>query len=1190
MPIVGTLRALTPFYMGTGSQAGKQTSMPTLQDSNDHFRLPRTALRGALRRDINQASDGMGCVVELGPHNLCSCPVCQVLRQIRLLDTKSKFSMPPAIRQKICKNPVLSIVNEGSLFDVELGIEGETFPFVMRYRGGAKIPDTIITVLSWWKNERLFIGGESGTGRGRFVLECPRIFCWDVEKGQNDYIQYHGFRNKEDELLSVYSTVSGLAEKNDVNLNNARDFSFDKICWEVQFDGPVLTGDPLAALFHGNTDSVFYKKPILKSGEKEPSYQWAIKSDTVRGLIRSAFGKRDALLIKSHEDCDCLLCEAFGSKHHEGKLRFEDLTPKSDEIKTYRMDHVAIDRISGGAVDQCKYDDEPLVGTSKHPLVFKGMFWINRDSSVEMQRALIAAFKEIRDGLYPLGSNGGTGYGWISHLAITNGPDWLNLEEVPLPQPTADIPVEECTAEPYPKFQKPDLDQNAVYYPHYFLQPGKPAERERHPVSHDHIDDKLLTGRLVCTLTTKTPLIIPDTQTNTMLPPNDAPEGHKSFRFFRIDDEVLIPGSEIRGMVSTVFEALTGSCFRVINQKAHLSWRINADMAKHYRPGRIIQNNEKMFIQPYKMFRLPFYAGFDPRNCLSEKQLLGIEPVKLWVKDFVASLVKPQTDIDIEWKEKIGFVRVTGPNKVEVDSSNTPDPSLPECESDWKDIHITEDGSTPSKNDRVYRCQLKGVTYTVAKWCEAFWVKDEGKKPITVNAEAINRYHLIMKSYQDNPQSPPIIFRSLPVLNYKQDQKIIGSMIFYRESAKSDKIVNEIIPVKISRTADTELLAKHLPNNDFLPCAATCLNECDTCNAKTCKFLPLYREGYPVNGLCPSCHLFGTTGYQGRVRFGFAKMNGNAKFCQGGERPEDRAVTLPLQERPKLTWVMPNENSTIPGRKFFLHHQGWKKIVDEGKNPINGDVIEPDANNRTVEPLAAGNDFSFEVFFENLREWELGLLRYTLELESELAHKLGMGKAFGFGSVKIKIKSVDLRKQGEWEKATNTLVSEDKKSSWYNIHTVNNLRTALYYVEDDKIQVNYPKLKKDNESDNRPGYVEMKKTAFPVRDILTTPWWPWWPPTPPPMNQSGNQSYARSEEPARITESQPEVYKTGTVKFYKHDKKFGFITMDGRENIHFAGNQICRPETSLQSGDKVKFIEGENYKGPTALKVERLKG
>ena len=72
-----------------------------------------------------------------------------------------------------------------------------------------------------------------------------------------------------------------------------------------------------------------------------------------------------------HEDCDCLQCQLFGSEHHQGALRFEDAKVvgqeqgKNKEYKPTtdkRMDHVAIDRFTGGGVDQLKFDDYPLVG------------------------------------------------------------------------------------------------------------------------------------------------------------------------------------------------------------------------------------------------------------------------------------------------------------------------------------------------------------------------------------------------------------------------------------------------------------------------------------------------------------------------------------------------------------------------------------------------------------------------------------------------------------------------------------------------------------------------------------------------------------------------------------------------------------------------------------------------------------
>jgi hypothetical protein len=59
-----------------------------------------------------------------------------------------------------------------------------------------------------------------------------------------------------------------------------------------------------------------------------------------------------------------------------------------------------------------------------------------------------------------------------------------------------------------------------------------------------------------------------------------------------------------------------------------------------------------------------------------------------------------------------------------------------------------------------------------------------------------------------------------------------------------------------------------------------------------------------------------------------------------------------------------------------------------------------------VRLLAEGNEFEFTVRFENLDDYELGMLLWSLALENGMAHKMGLGKPLGLGSVKIEVKEL----------------------------------------------------------------------------------------------------------------------------------------------------------------------------------------
>jgi len=165
----------------------------------------------------------------------------------------------------------------------------------------------------------------------------------------------------------------------------------------------------------------------------------------------------------------------------------------------------------------------------------------------------------------------------------------------------------------------------------------------------------------------------------------------------------------------------------------------------------------------------------------------------------------------------------------------------------------------------------------------------------------------------------------------------------------------------------------------------------------------------------------------------------------------------------------------------------------------------------SVEVLNLGNEFQFEVSFENLEEWELGLLLYCLELEPGLAHKLGRGKAFGFGSIEAEVSKIEMRiKSGTWKNETSgkekfiqsglsqvpSFFKQDEKQ-WNKVEQVKNIRKLLQLSWNKgnavEPEVRYPALREKDDENKRPGYVELKDNGYDAGKKLVSPWSPWYP-------------------------------------------------------------------------------------------------
>ncbi|RME63343.1 MAG: hypothetical protein D6778_09755, partial [Nitrospirae bacterium] len=345
-----------------------------------------------------------------------------------------------------------------------------------------------------------------------------------------------GFRDKGFNIVgSLKDAIGKEIGLREISLRPAKEETMPRwqcVEYTIIVNSPLHTADPIEALLHsGNYDSVVYKKTVVRNGniKQIPVF----KGETIRGIVRTAFARilrtENVEFDEEHEDCTCPLCQVFGNEHRAGRVRFEDLVIEGYTSEK-KFDHVSIDRFTGGAAEKRKFDDLSLKGSPRRPIVLRGKVWIRNDMDSKGIEKLKQAFMDIRDGLYPLGSRGGIGYGWVTDLKIEN----TEVEEFRLDKVSTTEGSGPATEEfNFPSLPEIQLNKDAVYHPHYFIRPHEKVNREIRPVGHERFHDDLLTGRIKCTLKTLTPLIIPDTEDPDAFGLQAEHKGHQNFRFFR---------------------------------------------------------------------------------------------------------------------------------------------------------------------------------------------------------------------------------------------------------------------------------------------------------------------------------------------------------------------------------------------------------------------------------------------------------------------------------------------------------------------------------------------------------------------------------------------------------------------------------------------------------------------------------
>ena len=120
-----------------------------------------------------------------------------------------------------------------------------------------------------------------------------------------------------------------------------------------------------------------------------------------------------------------------------------------------------------------------------------------------------------------------------------------------------------------PKRSNIDTSENYIN-PYNFISLEKTGCKRKNKSEYDGD----LTGYIECTLTTKTPIMIPDTREEKIKNEELNKGDFKSYIFSSYDEFIpgtniispVIPGSEIRGMLRSDFETFTNSCLSTVKK------------------------------------------------------------------------------------------------------------------------------------------------------------------------------------------------------------------------------------------------------------------------------------------------------------------------------------------------------------------------------------------------------------------------------------------------------------------------------------------------------------------------------------------------------------------------------------------------------------------------------------------------
>jgi len=457
----------------------------------------------------------------------------------------------------------------------------------------------------------------------------------------------------------------------------------------------------------------------------------------------------------------------------------------------------------------------------------------------------------------------------------------------------------------------------------------------------------------------------------------------------------VIPGSEIRGMIRSAFEAVTNSCLSTIDDEQKLYKRVTSPAMSpaHPGPGRLIFKDDEWKIQCCEK------VGIARRSTRGDKHDFSaiIDRLKEGQKVFIRRGAK--------YKTARGFP-----------------------------VFDTVSDINTSKINNSYEKGFlhKGERFGNRKHHESVFIPTG--KVISVDKTAVQNLIENLKLYQDKTVN----------LHFKKGEHRGYQHIGNAEKLKSDDMNGALVycarhdgkyylsPAAIGREVFYNRLTDII--GSFKPCDS-------------------------LKQLCQACALFGLVAKDeaaaSRVRFTDALS----------ERYEDydKPQTLKELASPKLSatefylkrpeqapdlwnydyagnWKRRNDRVTnrwedindyepqIRGRKFYWHQKNPNPFLENGNNASERNVH--------VRPLKKGAMFTFRVYFNDISGEELSKLLWVLEIggKEENAHKIGMGKPIGMGSVKIRATSVQKRNI-RLENGTVKYEIESEKPSYADIET-----------------------------------------------------------------------------------------------------------------------------------------------------------
>jgi CRISPR/Cas system CSM-associated protein Csm3 (group 7 of RAMP superfamily) len=786
----------------------------------------------------------------------------------------------------------------------------------------------------------------------------------------------------------------------------------------------------------------------------------------------------------------------MGAAGWASTLQLSDFTEESgrDLGDGMPQDFVAIDRFTGGGKDGAKFQFRAF-----HQPILSGRLTLDTDRLAKIGHAkdsiglLKLALRDLEEGDLRFGMGAAKGYGQVREAGFSPIEGWSAIMTAVVGNsPQSEAPkFQPETPKEFKEPPKPtqEAGSNEFLNPYQFVPPPTrlPGGNAPPPEGWKNLSDAkaaklghaghqcfvnqaggepVYSGRIICQLTAETPLFVGGLREPYQPAKDGQPERLAIAHHFKLgnqrsngsdaepDGDLAIPASSLRGLISSLVEAATGSAMRVLDDRM-LSYRKSADEALSA-IGMVVKarnpktGEEVWCIRPMTMQTKQWLpkdkkwidkpAGDYPSFDGSPARLKAYVDRDVHDAVLTGSYWYASFDPLLKWTGD-GYSRpgaIRHPSKdthgnVHIGQKANGDGTL-----GFKDLRqsaLTKDTRClfrtmrhPERLKSMVKEQKSGKAPAFAKHDLLLpWPEEGNKLPLLpIPPHVIERFNQLADErtelslrQQGEKATDLTVLPYHPVGTKRNNDKTLGTKLrlkpgdlVYFHSMKDGGAL-KVDEISFSAIWRDRVEEKFEEDGKTVKKAATVRRFFEKVSAE---LLPFNKKR---QFLSPAEMMFGYASddkkerpeeewggaYAGRVFPGHG-LTKNAvqgdevplKILDAPKPPSPSLYFRPAQGSGYIAKKGLNPNDHRPnGRKFYLHQTqklGNWKASEQYAQEHKKQVVR-------IRPVKEGAEFVFHLDFENLSAWELGALCYALRPEEAFRHKLGMGKPLGLGTVCI---------------------------------------------------------------------------------------------------------------------------------------------------------------------------------------------